>query len=188
MATQKQKEKALERAAKAQTRYWDALGDLEAALGFDLDDIGELSGYSVEDLKSEFGDDEEEAGDACDDTPEPAVCIAGNPTVAGQPCGDPDCVCYPAPDGPAGWEAYDRAKIEHLHAAEVADGVRPRVEYVREGERGSMINSWCVAWEGKLYPFGDGDESRETCERNAADWKPEKYGWIGKDQPGRKVG
>jgi len=24
---------------------------------------------------------------------EPSVCLAGNPTVEGWPCGDPDCVC-----------------------------------------------------------------------------------------------
>jgi hypothetical protein len=23
----------------------------------------------------------------------PSVCIAGNPTIEGQPCGDPDCIC-----------------------------------------------------------------------------------------------
>lgn len=27
--------------------------------------------------------------------PEPSVCIAGNPTVDGEPCGDPECVCAP---------------------------------------------------------------------------------------------
>jgi hypothetical protein len=64
----------------------------------------------------------------------------------------------------------------------------PRVEYVKEGERGSMINTWCVAWDGKLYPFGDGDESREACERNAADWHPERYTWLGWNQPERTVG
>ena len=25
--------------------------------------------------------------------PEPSVCLSGNPTVEGLPCGDPDCVC-----------------------------------------------------------------------------------------------
>ena len=28
---------------------------------------------------------------------EPSVCLAGNPTVGEAPCGDPECVCAPAP-------------------------------------------------------------------------------------------
>ena len=54
MATQKQKEKALERAASAQTRYWDALHALEAALGFDIEDGGPaLEDCTVEYLEQE---------------------------------------------------------------------------------------------------------------------------------------
>ena len=63
MWTQKQKEKALERAAKAQTRYWNALANLECALGFDIDDPGELAGCTVEQLEAQNQEAEAEVND-----------------------------------------------------------------------------------------------------------------------------
>ena len=50
---------ALGRAQAAQVAYWDALADLEAALGVTIDDAPELAGYDVESLRAEFADTEE---------------------------------------------------------------------------------------------------------------------------------
>jgi hypothetical protein len=47
----------LEAAATAQTAYWDALRLLEAAIGVDLEDVGDLSGLTVEDVIASFGPD-----------------------------------------------------------------------------------------------------------------------------------
>lgn len=46
----------LDRAAAAQTAYWDALAALERGLGFEIntDELGELSAYSVRDLYNRF--------------------------------------------------------------------------------------------------------------------------------------
>jgi hypothetical protein len=70
MATLKQKEKALERAAKAQTRYWDALRALEQTLGFDIGDGGpELEQCTVEYLEHthgpQGGEEQEEEDGTC---------------------------------------------------------------------------------------------------------------------------
>lgn len=50
----------LAKAARLQTEFWDALGALEAELGFDVDGTQELEGVTVEDLREAHGDDDEE--------------------------------------------------------------------------------------------------------------------------------
>lgn len=47
----------LDRVADLQTQYWDALSELEAAVGFDVDSGQELAGRTVEELKHEGDDD-----------------------------------------------------------------------------------------------------------------------------------
>lgn len=47
----------LDVAAIAQTAYWDALRKLETAIGVDLDDVGELSGLTVQEVIDSFGPD-----------------------------------------------------------------------------------------------------------------------------------
>lgn len=43
-------ERLLRQAQNKQEVYWDSLRTLETALGFDLDDVAELSQYTVDDL------------------------------------------------------------------------------------------------------------------------------------------
>jgi hypothetical protein len=46
----------LARAARLQTEFWDAIGDLEAELGIEIDGSEDLAGATVEDLKELYGD------------------------------------------------------------------------------------------------------------------------------------
>lgn len=68
-STPEEMQVALDAAKEAQTAYWDALRDLETELGCDLDDVGDLSGYTVQDLIQQYCEtpdetvDEEEADD-----------------------------------------------------------------------------------------------------------------------------
>lgn len=50
----------LDRAAEAQTAYWDALSDLESAVGFDVDGAQELAGRTVDELVHEGDEDDDE--------------------------------------------------------------------------------------------------------------------------------
>jgi hypothetical protein len=44
-------------ACEAQHAYWDALHDLEAELGVDIDDIGDMEGLTIKDVIDSFGPD-----------------------------------------------------------------------------------------------------------------------------------
>jgi hypothetical protein len=44
-------------AATMQSMYWDALRELEAAIGCDLEDVGDLAGLTVQDVIDSFGPD-----------------------------------------------------------------------------------------------------------------------------------
>lgn len=52
--------KSLVRAQRAQTKYWEALQDLEAELGVDMDDVGDLENYDVDTLIEEYTTENEE--------------------------------------------------------------------------------------------------------------------------------
>jgi len=135
MATQKQKEKALERAAKAQTRYWDALHALEDALGFDIDasELGELGAYTVEDLEQE--QDEEDAVNHSadpdeDDESEPEPVDAGILHTVGLTEVSPGKY-WPIPE-PVETKAAERIKeLEAVFEAEEiseANGAEPQLD------------------------------------------------------------
>ncbi|HKV44605.1 MAG TPA: hypothetical protein VJT32_08030 [bacterium] len=50
----------LARAARLQTGFWEALSNLEAELGFDIESTRDLNEVTVEDLKAEQEDEEED--------------------------------------------------------------------------------------------------------------------------------
>jgi hypothetical protein len=63
----------LARAARLQTEFWDALGDLEAALDIEIESTRDLTGYTVEDLlESDDDDEDDEPGNDDKDEEEPA--------------------------------------------------------------------------------------------------------------------
>lgn len=52
-------EAALDRVQDAQTKFWDALNELEAAIGHDLDSLRDFSEMTLDDVLSEDEDEEE---------------------------------------------------------------------------------------------------------------------------------
>lgn len=104
MATQRQKEKALERAAKAQIRYWDALHALEAVLDAELDDVGPaLEDCTVEYLEHEYGKqgDDETCSGGCGRPSQECASAHG----AGYCCDADD---YKRHGKPKTWKQFER--------------------------------------------------------------------------------
>ena len=53
-------EALLANAARLQTEFWDAIGDLEKELGIEIDSSNDLQGVTVEDLLEETEDESDD--------------------------------------------------------------------------------------------------------------------------------
>lgn len=82
------------------------------------------------------------------------------------------------PSGDPIQRMYDEA-LENEPQDASDDTPEPRVLYVRAGERGAEIDSWCVIDGDKAYPFGPDEYGRELAVREAAKWQPERFTHLG---------
>lgn len=118
----------------------------------------------------------------------PSVCIAGNPTVEGEPCDDIACVCrVPArrrseadrlgtiEDALVNGYAVEDAPytIEHLTAVldvivEAIEAGRNPLDAPRATAHEAIPGFWVVDFNGRRYPFGNAED---LARRVAARWE-----------------
>ena len=95
-------EQFLDAAQKAQSAYWDALSELESALGVTIENSEDLSSCDVASLKEEFGDNNEDENEGAECNGEGCeVIVAESDPYFATPCGTFCSECMEKCDGHA---------------------------------------------------------------------------------------